>query len=313
MKFCPSILDEVATKIRNKNLLHEHSIILGDNASGKSELIRRIVKEKIDKGERVYFIDSVNRYFDVSKIDDLTSSIEIERNIILKRLTNEYFNTKDSFSMYGTETDCIEMFYMRYKNAVQELLKEFNQLTFEVTFPKEKLVRYSEEAEGKLSNGIQALVRIFVELVYLQEVTDSNQIMVVIDEVDEYLSPSNAGKILSFLIMKFPHMQFVVSTHSADLVCSTKNCNLVIIQKDYYEVTDSNDFESMGEVQFMFEKIFSESREQKTVRIEEQLRRLINNKMMGAWGKKDEETLQEIEESILTNAQKILYKRIKEW
>lgn len=313
MKFCPSILDEVATKIRNKNLLHEHSIILGDNASGKSELIRRIVKEKIDKGERVYFIDSVNRYFDVSKIDDLTSSIEIERNIILKRLTNEYFNTKDSFSMYGTETDCIEMFYMRYKNAVQELLKEFNQLTFEVTFPKEKLVRYSEEAEGKLSNGIQALVRIFVELVYLQEVTDSNQIMVVIDEVDEYLSPSNAGKILSFLIMKFPHMQFVVSTHSADLVCSTKNCNLVIIQKDYYEVTDSNDFESMGEVQFMFEKIFSESREQKTVRIEEQLRRLINNKMMGAWGKKDEETLQEIEESLLTNAQKILYKRIKEW
>lgn len=313
MKFCPSILDEVATKIRNKNLLHEHSIILGDNASGKSELIRRIVKEKIDKGERVYFIDSVNRYFDVSKIDGLTSSIEIERNIILKRLTNEYFNTKDSFSMYGTETDCIEMFYMRYKNAVQELLKEFNQLTFEVTFPKEKLVRYSEEAEGKLSNGIQALVRIFVELVYLQEVTDSNQIMVVIDEVDEYLSPSNAGKILSFLIMKFPDMQFVVSTHSADLVCSTKNCNLVIIQKDYYEVTDSNDFESMGEVQFMFEKIFSESREQKTVRIEEQLRRLINNKMMGAWGKKDEETLQEIEESLLTNAQKILYKRIKEW
>ena len=310
MKFCPSILDEVATKIRNKNLLHEHSIILGDNASGKSELIRRIVKEKIDKGERVYFIDSVNRYFDVSKIDGLTSSIEIERNIILKRLTNEYFNTKDSFSMYGTETDCIEMFYMRYKNAVQELLKEFNQLTFEVTFPKEKLVRYSEEAEGKLSNGIQALVRIFVELVYLQEVTDSNQIMVVIDEVDEYLSPS---KILSFLIMKFPDMQFVVSTHSADLVCSTKNCNLVIIQKDYYEVTDSNDFESMGEVQFMFEKIFSESREQKTVRIEEQLRRLINNKMMGAWGKKDEETLQEIEESLLTNAQKILYKRIKEW
>ena len=313
MKFCPSILDEVATKIRNKNLLHEHSIILGDNASGKSELIRRIVKEKIDKGERVYFIDSVNRYFDVSKIDGLTSSIEIERNIILKRLTNEYFNTKDSFSMYGTETDCIEMFYMRYKKVVQELLQEFNQLTFEVTFPKEKLVRYSEEAEGKLSNGIQALVRIFVELVYLQEVTDSNQIMVVIDEVDEYLSPSNAGKILSFLIMKFPHMQFVVSTHSADLVCSTKNCNLVIIQKDYYEVTDSNDFESMGEVQFMFEKIFSESREQKTVRIEEQLRRLINNKMMGAWGKKDEETLQEIEESLLTNAQKILYKRIKEW
>ena len=82
MKFCPNILDEVIMKIRNKNLLHEHSIILGNNASGKSELIRRLVKIKMDQGERVYFIDSVNRYFDVSRIDTSPVTIETEKNII---------------------------------------------------------------------------------------------------------------------------------------------------------------------------------------------------------------------------------------
>lgn len=313
MKFYPSILDEVAMKIKNGNLLHEHSIILGDNASGKSELIRRIVRDTIEEGKRVYFVDSVNRYFDVSKIDNSSVCIVMEKNIVEKRLKNEYFNSVDSFSMYGTETDCIEMFYMKYKKTVQELLQEFNDLSFEVTFPKEKLVRYDKEAEGKLSNGVQALVRIFVELVYLQEVANNNQIMVVVDELDEYLSPSNAGKILPFLINKFSNMQFVVSTHSADLVRRAKNCNLVILQENYYEVVDSNDFESTVEVQSIFEKIFLELGEQKSVKIEDQLRRLINNKMMGAWGEQDDEVLQTIKESSLTNAQKILYRRIKEW
>lgn len=313
MKFCPNILDEVIMKIRNKNLLHEHSIILGNNASGKSELIRRLVKIKMDQGERVYFIDSVNRYFDVSRIDTSPVTIETEKNIILKRLRNEYFNTSDSFSMYGTETECIELIYIKYQKQVQELLHEFNHLSFEVTFPREKLVKYGEEAEGKLSNGVQALVRIFIELVYLQEVVDNKEIMVVIDELDEFLSPSNAAMILPFLSNKFLNMRFVISTHSADLVRRAADCNLIILHENYYEVIDSNDFQNIAEVQLIFEKVFLESKEQKIETLEEKLRRLINNKMMGAWGEQDDTVLQTINEASLSNAQKILYRRIKEW
>ena len=59
--------------------------------------------------------------------------------------------------------------------------------------------------------------------------------------------------------------------------------------------------------------MFLESKEQKIETLEEKLRRLINNKMMGAWGEQDDTVLQTINEASLSNAQKILYRRIKEW
>lgn len=312
MRFCPGILDEAIEKMEQKTLLHEHSIVIGDNASGKSELIRRFVKRKMDKGEKVYFIDSVNRYFNVDKIDNSTTRIEKEEKIIATRMNVEYFNAKDSFSMYGTPTECIEMLYSRYEKQVQKMLREFCAISFEVTYPKEKLVKYNEEIEGKLSNGIQALVRIFLEMLYLNTIHEDEEISVVIDELDEFLSPSNAEKIFPFLIRNFPQMKFVVSTHSSELIRTAKASNIIILYPDAYEIIDSNDFDSVGEVQMIFEKLFGMNQCQEN-EIEQKLRRLLNNRMMGAWGKNDENVLNKIDEDGLSNAQKILYRRIKEW
>ena len=312
MKFCPDILDETIEKIENKTLLYENNIIIGDNASGKSELIKRMVERKISKGERIYFIDSVNRYFDVSKVDNSLVSIEDEKNIVRKRMGIECFNVVDSFSMYGTATESVEMIYSKYEQQVQEMLRNFCGISFNITFPKEKLVKYNDGLEGKVSNGIQALVRIFVELQYLNSVLEDEQIIVVIDELDEFLSPANAAKIFPFLVNNFSQMKFVISTHSSDIVRTAENCNVIILHRNTYEVIDSNDFDSEGDVQLIFQRLFGEKEEQKD-EIEQKLRILLNNKMMGAWGKNDDMTFDEIKEENLSNAQKILYRRIKEW
>lgn len=312
MKFCPNMLDEAIKKIEEQVLLHEHSIIIGDNASGKSELIRRLVERKFVNGGRVYFIDSVNRYFDVSKIDNSAVNIEKEKNIVTKRMSIECFNTMDSFSMYGTATESIEMIYSKYEQQIQELLNNFCGISFSVTHPREKLVKYNNDVEGKVSNGVQALVRIFAEMLYLKSVQGNEKIIVVIDELDEFLSPSNAAKIFPFLVDNFPQMVFVVSTHSSDLVRTAKDCNIIILYQTTYEVIDSNDFDSAGEVQMVFQRLFGEQKCPKEG-TEQKLRMLLNNKMMGAWGQSDDIIFNEIEEDSLSNAQKILYKRIKEW
>lgn len=312
MRFCPDILDETIEKIEQQDLLHKNSIIIGDNASGKSELIRRIVKRKNTRQERVYFIDSVNRYFDVEKIDNSVVAIEKEKNIVAARMSVECFNAKDSFRMYGTATESIERIYQMYAEPLQKMLYEFSGLSFEVIYPKEKVVKYNDEAEGKLSNGIQAIVRIFLELLYLESVREKDEVMVVIDELDEFLSPSNAEKIFPFLVEKFPQMKFIVSTHSSELIRTAESCNVIILQQTTYEIIDSDDFESASEVQMMFQKLFGTNKYQENA-IEEQLRRLLNNRMMGAWGKQEENMLKEMEEKDLSNAQKILFKRIKEW
>lgn len=299
-------------KLEQQTLLHNHSIVIGDNASGKSELMRRFVKRKNDKGERVYFIDSVNRYFDVGNIDNSPIKIEKEKNIVTTRIDIEYFNTKDSFKMYGTATECVEMFYSTYAESVQRMLQEFCGLFFRVVYPKEKIVKYNEETEGKVSNGVQALVRIFFEMIYLESVRGNDEMCVVIDELDEFLSPSNAEKILPFLIKTFPHMKFIVSTHSSELIRTAEACNIIILYSNTYEIVDSDDFESVGEVQMMFQKLFRVKQYEEND-MEEKLRRLLNNRMMGAWGKYDEDILNKIDENSLSNAQKLLLRRIKEW
>ncbi|MDE6314156.1 MAG: hypothetical protein K2M46_11180 [Lachnospiraceae bacterium] len=299
-------------KIRGGQLIYPHSLIIGDNASGKSELIRKLVEEKLQAQERVYFIDSVNRYFDVSKIDESKVEVEKEITIVEKRISLDYFNTTDSFSMYGTDTERIEWIYRKYESQVQELLKDFCNFVFTVEHKKEKLVKYQGQQEGKLSNGVQALVRIFLEMLYLQEIVNDNEVLLVIDELDEFLSPSNAAKIFPFLLEKFPNMKFVISTHSADLVRTAKECNLIILHENNYEMADVSDFESAGEVKYVFDKVFS-MEEQEEDRIENILRKLLNNKMLGAWNSTDETEFQNLKEEQLSNAQKILYKRIEEW
>ena len=312
MKFCPGMLDEIIGKIRNEELRYPNSLIIGDNASGKSELIRKLVEEKLKSEESVYFIDSVNRYFDVSKIDESWVNVLKETAIVAKRLSLEYFNITDSFSMYGTDTERVEWIYRKYEEQVQKLLREFCDISFTVAHKKEKIVKYQEQQEGKLSNGLQALARIFLEMIYIQEVTDHKEILLVIDELDEFLSPSNAEKIFPFLIRNFPKMKFVVSTHSSELIRTAKASNIIILYPDAYEIIDSNDFDSVGEVQMIFEKLFGMNQCQEN-EAEQKLRRLLNNRMMGAWGKNDEDMLNEINENDLSNAQKILYRRIKEW
>ncbi len=131
----------------------------------------------------------------------------------------------------------------------------FLGVSFEMKGIKEKEVRFASESEGTLSSGIQALVRMFLELLYLNDMVE-NHVMVVIDEIDEFLSSANAGRILNFLIAHFCKMKFLVSTHSSELVKNSKHCNIMILYHEDIEVIDSDDFCDECDVSALFEKVF---------------------------------------------------------
>lgn len=222
MKFCQSVIANAKEVLLNKELRHRHTIIIGENASGKSEVFKKYIGELLSSGESVYYIDSVNRYFDISKVSTPYSDIDKSnyKSIVETRMQDEYFNLKDTFSLFRSLNDRIELIYLTYEQRLQEMLKSFVGISFEMTGIKEQKVQFNSESIGVLSSGIQAIVRIFLELLYLNDMTREN-VSVVIDEIDEFLSPSNSGKILNFLMDRFPSMKFLVSTHSADLVRNT--------------------------------------------------------------------------------------------
>lgn len=314
MKFCQSVVNNATKVLIQKKMKHTHTILIGENASGKSAVIKKYIIEMLDRGEEIYYIDSVNRYFDVSKVSTPYSQIQNSSNVdvVKTRVEKEYFNLKDTFSLFGTLNDQIELIYLEYEKELQEILKSFLGVSFELKGIKEKEVRFAPESEGTLSSGIQALVRMFLELLYLNNMVENHVMVVVIDEIDEFLSPANAGKILNFLIARFSKMKFLVSTHSSELVKNSRHCNILILYHEDIEVIDSDDFCDEYDVSALFEKVFPYVITQKD-NVEDKLRILLNNRISGVWTKDNEIELSRLEGKNLTNSQKLLVQQIKEW
>lgn len=316
MKFCQNMLNEIATQLKENTLNYEHSIIIGDNSSGKSLLLKKIITP-----QTCYFIDAVNRSFHVDKVSNTSIKPPFKSSIVNMRLQEDYFNLVDSFSCYGTQTERVEEIYALYENSLQNLLFELLGEKFVIAEDGVLGEVIFESGRGLLSSGFQALVRILLELLYYQDMGLSenfnSKACIIIDELDEFLSPRNAAAIFPFLCQHFPEMRFVVSSHSIDLVASAADANIIILDDYGYEVLDSNDFSTLSEAALIFSKVFGFSEAQpsskKADKTDDLLRRLLNNKINSAWSQSDNLLLKQIDVKDLSNSQKIIYKQILEW
>lgn len=278
MKFGMNSLNEIVDMLQQKNLKYVDTVIIGDNASGKSLLLKMLI-EKFGKVDAMYFIDAVNRGFDAGMVVKEEKKPEYKQTIVSTRVRKEYFNLKDSFNCYGTLTERIEQIYFPFEEKLQILFEQLTKDNFRVIQGGTLGEVEFKNTKGLLSSGYQAIVRILLELLYYQEkcIEDKKieRATVIIDELDEFLSPGYAFLIMPFLKEKFPQMDFVITTHSCDLVAGTQNANLIVLNDGNYEVMDINDFQSVSEVQIIFDRIFGEH-VLEVDEIENELRRLFN-------------------------------------
>lgn len=314
MTFGVEMITQIVEKIVNQELRYEDTILIGDNSSGKSELLRRLISA-LGLSPEVYFIDAVNRSFSVKDVSR-TRTVPAYTDWILKtRLDSEHFNLEDSFNCYGTRTERIEMIYLLFEKKLQTLFCELTGTVFqllpdrvagEVKFP---------EGVGILSSGYQALARILLELLYFERVRKeepARKAWVIIDELDEFLSPRYAGKIWAFLKKNFPEYRFVVTTHSSDLVANAADANLITLTEPDYGIWDVNDYDSSSSVQMIFDRLFGlpEDVEDDTFSL---LQNLLGRKMNGAWSDADESRLRALDKKQLTASQTLIYRQIMKW
>ena len=315
MRFGLEKINDIVEKIYEKELPYEDSIIIGDNSSGKTMLLKLFI-EKAGSYENVYFIDAVNRGFDVKKISKLKKKPEYKTTILETRLKETHFNLLDSFNCYGTSTERIEMIYLIYEKEVQSLFYELTNDRFEIIYDSPLGEVDFGDGRGLLSSGYQAIIRILLELLYYQDMEVEKKRLahawIVIDELDEFLSPRYSSNFLQFLKKKFPWGKWLITTHSCDLVAHTQNANLVVLENGSCEVIDINDYSSVSEVQIIFGRLFNSSANGES-QMNIVLRRLLNNKMNHAWSQSDEECLEQIEGQELTASQKIIINEIRKW
>jgi hypothetical protein len=131
MKFGVENPAQIEKKIINKDLKYSDTIVIGDNSSGKSELLFRLINQ-LNKSEPVYFIDAVNRNFSVKEISRTEKIPKYNKSILKTRLNADKFNLVDSFNCYGTLTERVEMIYTLFEQQVQELFVELTGKKFEL-------------------------------------------------------------------------------------------------------------------------------------------------------------------------------------
>ncbi|NFN86990.1 ATP-binding protein [Clostridium sporogenes] len=312
-----NMLMEIKSKILNKRLKHRNTIIVGGNSSGKSEILKQLL---IEQENGYYFIDCVNRTFNYEKASKADDLAETYKSVVKYRLNEKNFNLLDTFDLYKTGAGFIEEVYFNYNEELRKMLKEFLNIDFQISIEGHEIIGDQKTLDTdigikKLSSGYQAIIRLFLELSYFENSLESDVLspVIVIDEINEFLSTKNEERILPFLINRFSNMRFVVTTHSADVVASSIDCNIIVLSENNYECLDGNDFLSVTDVREIFEKIYNLSGESETEDIEITLRNLLNSKISETWTEVEENKLKSIDEIILTNSQKLILNQIRVW
>lgn len=315
MKFGLDQMNDIIEKLVDEKLIYPNSVVVGDNSSGKSLLLRKFI-EMTKSNREVYFIDAVNRSFDVKKVSKTEKKPEYKSTILETRMEENYFNLVDSFNYFGTLTERVEMIYQLYEEEVQTLFYKLTKERFSIIYQDPLGEVDFRNGRGLISSGYQALIRILLELLYYQDMVITKgkvqSSWIVIDEIDEFLSPKYSAIILEFLKGEFPWAKWIVTTHSCDLVAHTSNNNLIILDNSMCEVLDINDYSSVSEVQIVFDRLFGKKNLVES-EVETMLRRLLNNKMNKAWGKYDDECFKNLKEEHLSASQKLIMHQIEEW
>ena len=284
-------IDLLIKSLVSGELLHPDGIVFGDNGSGKSFLLRKFA-ESVRNG--VYFIDVVNRRFDINKVDRHEEKPVYSETVLKTRLSNEYFNVQDSFNCYGNGTGCIEVLFGSYESKLQ-------QLFWELTGGK--------IGRDPLSPEHQALVRILLELLYYQDTAVSGgagKHWIVVDGVDVFLSPRYSTVLLEFLKQKFPWANWLVSVYSWEAIASTLDYNLIMLVKDsHFEILDSNDYNSVEELQ-----VFYRQQETYSSNLNDILHNLFNKKVCGVWSEVEDSELEELRDEKLTPSQRLILDQI---
>ncbi len=231
-----SMIEEIQNKLLSDKLKHKNTIIIGENSSGKSEILKQILESK---KHGYYLIDSVNRKFDYSKVSYMDSiPLGSYKKIIKRRLEDDAFNLKDTFDLYGDGNKDIEQVYFNYDKELKSLFKKFLNIEIDIKKASDEKIKITiGRGINKISNGYQAILRLFLEIIYFRDSLEKTvkKPVVVIDEINEFLSGKNGEKILPFLMNEFKEFNFIVTTHSTDVIVNSINCNILFLKGNICE------------------------------------------------------------------------------
>ena len=202
---------------------------------------------------------------------DISGKTIITRNAsrdFLKYILNlyvQYLSAKDT-KRPTAEIQQYKSWFDRFTQALRdiygceelELTPDMKNLRFFVTLPGREPFGLHE-----MSDGYKAFLEIMMELLMRMEsgngvVDYSQSAIVLIDEIETHLHVELQKRALPFLTQMFPHVQFIVATHSPFIITSLSN--VVVFDLEKREQLDNPSYYSYESVveSFLDSNMYSE-------------------------------------------------------
>jgi predicted ATP-binding protein involved in virulence len=179
---------------------------------------------------------SFEKWFIDKKIAEINASnqrmLNYLKNAINRNEGNELFE-----SFYDRELQYI-------RAAINQCLSisGWNTLEYDTNW-KKLVVRNDAKAMmpvSQLSDGVKAMLSLVADVAYrcvqlnphLSSPSEETEGIVLIDEIDLHLHPKWQQTVLSDLCKAFPNIQFIVTTHSPQVLSSTHRKSIRLLGKD---------------------------------------------------------------------------------
>ncbi|MCD3351591.1 ATP-binding protein [Clostridium botulinum D/C] len=297
-----SLVNAIYVKIcESKQESHSDYIIVGNNMSGKSELIRNLIERyiqgskshnltekyinKITSQGEIYFIDSCNRTISKDNPIGMFSEINDIFQITTERLKPINFNKVDKIG-FNYDNHLILNELLDNKEMYKDILQGYFEESFDIVTYKEdssipllsSLEKYKykigDTIYENLSNGYQAIIRLLVEIQYA---VSKGVKVILIDEVVLYLDANNSRKFIEFIQNTFNEIHWIFTTHSPEVICASSNFNIIKVKENNYEIYDGNNLNDLeSTIEALFDQDIIENDEFDTI-----LENLVRLKSMG--------------------------------
>ncbi|MBS6508641.1 MAG: hypothetical protein KH369_10640 [Paraclostridium bifermentans] len=245
-------------------LLHKDMIIIGENTSGKSKLLKDLIKAL--NNNSIYFIDSKNRTIPIKEgvLGDEFNKFKVEE-IVEYRIKPENFNRRDVFYT-GSGSEIVLGELIKYNSKYTQLFKDI--LGINMTYEKSndfvqdigEQICIGKDKLSKISSGIQSRLRILMEVNYASE---NNCKVVIIDEFNTNLDYKAASEFFIQLKEMYSHIRFIITSHSIYTLRGIDNADVVKIYKEFEEAEENSceffDSKDLDNLEIIDRKLFSGS------------------------------------------------------
>ena len=242
--------------------VHRSMIVVGNNSTGKSTLLKELFKKVIkERSKEFYYIDSQNRVVANSSRTEMSlhySDFKIQ-NILTARFKADCFAKEDVFDngYSGGVVTFSELMedYKKYNNLLNNFLacdlKRGSLTRDDSIIGGNDTLYYKDSIEiGSISSSEAAKIRLIMEINYAYEQRCK---VVVIDEFDDHFDTDSMISFMEKLVEYYFELRFVFVIHNFEAIVRLNGFDVILYNNEKTAPADilsldSDDITELGQV-----------------------------------------------------------------